>query len=269
VPGLIAIAQSTNASAHNVTAINAGQMEAGLTGAATLYFAYHGTEKFVGKAKPKLRIIANLYPEDLHLVLQDGMQLGSLEDLKGQRVGIAQAGSGTQIGVELMLAAQGVNRGNIDEAELNNSQSAERIADGQLDAYFYVAGTPVAAMIQLDSTKGMELYSFTDAEVAASNQAVPFYVRSKIPAGTYAGIQYDVDTLAVNGILVTSSDQDEQLIYDITKALWGDQARKLLDTGHSKGKAITLETALDGILNLDVPIHPGAARFYKEVGMLN
>ena len=268
VPGLIAIAQSTNASAHNVTAINAGQMEAGLTGAATLYFAYHGTEKFEGKAKKKLRIIANLYPEDLHLVLQKGEQLGSLKELEGQRVGIAQAGSGTQIGVELMLGVQGITRDNIKEAELNNSQSAERIADGQLDAYFYVAGTPVAAMIQLDNTKGMELYSFTDDEIAASNKAVPFYVRSLIPAGTYAGIQYDVDTLAVNGILVTSSDLDEELIYGITKALWGDQARRLLDTGHAKGKAVTLETALDGILSLDVPIHPGAERFYKEVGML-
>jgi hypothetical protein len=269
VPGLVAIAQSTNASAHNVTAINSGQMEAGLTGAATLYFAYHGKEKFEGNAKPKLRIIGNLYPEDLHLVLPKGKKLASLEDLKGQRVGIAQAGSGTQIGVELMLAAQGVNRGNIDEAELNNSQSAERIADGQLDAYFYAAGTPVAAMIQLDNTKGMELYSFSDDEVMESNKAVPFYVPSTIKAGTYAGIGYDVNTLAVNGIFVTNSDQSEELIYEITKALWNDTTRKLLDTGHAKGKVITLETALDGLDGLDVPLHPGAEKFYKEVGMLN
>ena len=269
VPGLVAIAQSTNASAHNVTAINAGQMEAGLTGAATLYFAYHGKEKFEGNAKPKLRIIGNLYPEDLHLVLPKDKKLASLEDLKGKRVGIAQAGSGTQIGVELMLAAQGVNRDNIDEAELNNSQSAERIADGQLDAYFYAAGTPVAAMIQLDNTKGMELYSFSDAEVMASNKAVPFYVPSTIKAGTYAGIDYDVNTLAVNGIFVTNSDQSEELIYEITKALWNDTTRKLLDTGHAKGKVITLETALDGLDGLDVPLHPGAEKFYKEVGMLN
>ncbi|NRA18743.1 MAG: TAXI family TRAP transporter solute-binding subunit, partial [Oceanospirillaceae bacterium] len=87
VPGLIAIAQSTNASAHNVTAINAGQMEAGLTGAATLYYAFHGVEKFKGKAKPKLRVIAKLYPEDLHLVMPKGTALDGLMDLKGKRVG--------------------------------------------------------------------------------------------------------------------------------------------------------------------------------------
>jgi TRAP transporter TAXI family solute receptor len=268
VPGLVAIAQSTNASAHNVTAINAGQMEAGLTGAATLYFAYHGVSKFEGKQKPKLRIIANLFPEDLHLVLPKGGKLSSLKDLKGKRVGIAQAGSGTQIAVELMLKAQGITRDNINEAELNNSQSAERLADGQLDAYFYAAGTPVAAMIQLDSTKGMDLYSFSDAEVKTSNKAVPYYVPSVIKAGVYAGVPYDVNTLAVNGILATSSDLPEDLIYEVTKALWNKTTRKLLDNGHAKGKVITLETALKGLDGLNVPLHPGAEKYYREVGLI-
>jgi TRAP transporter TAXI family solute receptor len=269
VPGLVAVAQSTNASAHNVTAIQTGQMEGGLSGAATLYFAYHGVSKFEGKPKEKLRVIANLFPEDLHLVLPKGGQLESLKELEGKRVGIAQAGSGTQIAVELMLAEQGITRDNIDEAELNNTQSAERLADGQLDAYFYAAGTPVAAMIQLDNTKGMELYSFSEEEVVASNKAVPYYVPSKIPAGTYEGVGYDVNTLAVNGVLVTSSDQPEELIYEITKALWNDNTRRLLDTGHAKGKVIRLETALKGIEGLDVPLHPGAEKFYREAGLIN
>ena len=151
---------------------------------------------------------------------------------------------------------------------LNNSQSAERIADGHLDAYFYVAGTPVAAMIQLDNTKGMEVYTFSDAEVAAAHKILPYYGQSKIPAGTYAGVNYDVNTIAVNGILVTNIDQDEQLIYDITKALWNKTTRKLLDTGHAKGKVIREETALDGIKGLNVPLHPGAARYYKEAGIM-
>lgn len=268
VPGLVAMAQSTNASAHNVNAIQAGQMEAGLSGAATLHFAYNGIGKFEGNAKPDLRVVANLYPEDLHLVLPKGGSLAGIADLKGKRVGIAQAGSGTQIAVELILGDHGVNRDNIEEAELNNSQSAERIADGQLDAYFYAAGTPVAAMIQLDNTKGMELYNFTDEEVTMANKSVPYYIPSSIPAGTYAGIDYDVNTVAVSGILVTNANQDEELIYEITKAMWSDTARKLLDNGHAKGKVITLETALDGIDGIGVPMHPGAERFYKEKGMM-
>ncbi len=268
VPGLVAIAQSTNASAHNVNAIQAGQMEAGLSGAATLNFAYNGIGKFEGNAKPDLRVIANLYPEDLHLVMPEGAELNGIGDLAGKRVGIAQAGSGTQIAVELMLADHGVTRDNMDEAELNNSQSAERIADGQLDAYFYAAGTPVAAIIQLDNTKGLELYNWTDAEIAQANETVPYYIPSTIPAGTYPGVDYDVNTLAVSGIMVTNANMDEELIYQITKAMWSDTARKLLDTGHPKGRAITLETALDGIDGIGVPLHPGAERFYREIGML-
>lgn len=268
VPGLVAMAQSTNASAHNVNAIQAGQMEAGLSGAATLHFAYNGIGKFEGNAKPDLRVIANLYPEDLHLVLPKGASLENVGDLKGKRVGIAQAGSGTQIAVELILGDHDVNRDNIDEAELNNSQSAERLADGQLDAYFYAAGTPVAAMIQLDNTKGMELYSFTDEEVAMANKTVPYYIPSKIPAGTYPGVAYDVNTVAVSGIFVTNANVDEELVYGITKAMWSDTARKLLDNGHSKGKVITIETALDGLEGIGVPMHPGAERFYKEMGMM-
>ncbi|MFK7751650.1 MAG: TAXI family TRAP transporter solute-binding subunit [Sedimentitalea sp.] len=268
VPGLVAMAQSTNASAHNVNAIQAGQMEAGLSGAATLHFAYKGIEAFEGNQKPDLRIIANLYPEDLHLVLPKGATLNGLADLKGKRVGIAQAGSGTQIAVELILDMFGVNRGNIDEAELNNSQSAERLADGQLDAYFYAAGTPVSAMIQLDNTKGMELYSFSAEEVAKANEAVPYYIPSTIPAGTYPGVTYDVNTVAVSGIMVTNANQDEELIYEITKAMWSPTARKLLDNGHAKGKVITPETALDGVEGIGVPLHPGSAKFYKEAGLL-
>ena len=269
VPGLVAMAQSTNASAHNVNAIQNGQMEAGLSGAATLHFAYHGKGKFEGHAKPDLRVIANLYPEDLHLVMPKARSLDGLGDLKGKRVGIAQAGSGTQIAVELIIADHDVNRDNMDEAELNNSQSAERLADGQLDAYFYAAGTPVAAMIQLDNTKGMELYSFTDAEVKQANQTVPYYIPSTIPAGTYPGVDYDVNTVAVSGMLVTNAKIDEELIYQITKAMWSKTARKLLDNGHAKGKVITMETALDGVKGIDVPLHPGAERFYREVGLLD
>ena len=268
VPGLVAIAQSTNASAHNVNAIQAGQMEAGLSGAATLHFAYHGIGKYEGNAKPDLRVIANLFPEDLHLVMPKGGSLDGLADLKGKRVGIAQAGSGTQIAVELILGDHDVNRGNIEEAELNNSQSAERIADGQLDAYFYAAGTPVAAMIQLDNTKGMELYNWTDEEVAQANKTVPYYIPSTIPAGTYPGVDYDVNTVAVSGILVTNANIDEELIYQITKAMWSKTARKLLDNGHPKGKVITAETALDGVAGIGVPLHPGAERFYREAGLL-
>jgi len=268
VPGLIAIAQSTTASVFNNAAVQNGELEMGMAAADVTRSMYLGEGKFDGKPHEKLRVVANLYPEDLHLVLPKGGSINDLSDLKGKRVGIAQAGSGTQVAVLQMLDAWGVNRDNIDEAELNNSQSAERMADGQLDAYFYAAGWPVAAMVQLASTKGMDLHSFTDEDLKKINELIPAYIPSKIPAGIYEGVDTDTLTPAVSALLVVSSDQDEELIYEVTKALWNDNTRKLLDNGHAKGKQITLDSALDGVGALGVPLHPGAEKFYKEVGAL-
>ena len=268
VPGLIAIAQSTTASVFNNAAVQNGELEMGMAAADVTRSMYLGEGKFDGKPHAKLRIVANLYPEDLHLVLPKGKSISNLGDLKGKRVGIAQAGSGTQVAVLQMLEAWGVNRDNMEEAELNNSQSAERMADGQLDAYFYAAGWPVAAMVQLASTKGMSLHSFSEADLKKINDIIPAYIPSKIPAGVYEGVDSDALTPAVSALLVVSSDQPDDLIYGITKALWNDNTRKLLDNGHAKGKQITAETALDGVAALGVPLHPGAEKFYKEAGLL-
>lgn len=262
VPGLVAIAVSTNASVANVNAIDAGQLDAGLAGAQSVTQGYNGEGKFEGNKRSKIRVIANLYPEDMHLVLPKGVKLNSLKDLNGKRVGVAAAGSGTQVSVKMILAHYEIKA---EEQELGLSQSAQRLADGQLDGFFYAGGTPFAALIQLGSTKGFELYTFSDAEQKEINKIIPYYVDSMIPAGTYENITYDVPTLAVNGQLITSVDQPTELIYEITKALWNDNTRKLLDKGHSKGKDIRRETALKGVL---VPVHPGAEKYYKEVGLM-
>lgn len=244
VPGLIAIAQSTTASVFNNAAVQNGELEAGLAAADVTRSMYMGEGKFEGKPHPKLRIVANLYPEDLHLVMPKGAKISDLGDLAGKRVGIAQAGSGTQVAVLQMLDAWGVNRDNMEEAELNNSQSAERLADGQIDAYFYAAGWPVAAMVQLASTKGMSLHSFTQEDLEKINQIIPAYIPSKIPGGVYEGVDQDVLTPAVSALLVVSSDLSDDLVYGLTKALWNDNTRKLLDNGHAKGKQITVETEI-------------------------
>jgi len=266
VPGLVAIAQSSNASVANATGVQSGQMESGLAIAGIVHTAYNGQGRFKGKAKyDKLRVIANLYPEELHLVLPEGSNLNSLQDLKGKRIGIGQAGSGTQVAILSLLEAFGITRDNMDEAELNNTQSAEHIADGQLDAYFYVAGTPVAAMVQLSAARGMELYSFKAEEIDVIQAALPYYYATIIPANTYEGIDYEVATLAGGAQWMVSADQSEELVYGITKALWNESTRKLFNNGHPKAKLIQLDSALNGVT---IPLHPGAEKYYREVGLL-
>ena len=261
VPGLVAIAVSTNASVANMNAIQAGQLDAGLAGGQSVAQGFNGEGKFEDK-KDKVRMIANLYPEDMHLVLPKGVTMSSLKDLNGKRVGVAAAGSGTQVSVKMILKHYGIKA---DQAELGLGQSAQRLADGQLDAFFYAGGTPFAALIQLGSTKGFSLYSFSAAAIKEINSIIPYYVESLIPAGVYENVTTDTATVAVNGQFVTSIDQPEELVYGVTKALWSKKTRSLLDKGHSKGKAILLKNAMKGVL---IPFHPGAERFYKEVGMI-
>ena len=268
VPGLIAIAQSTTGSVFNNAAVQNGELEAGLASADVTRDMYRAEGKFDGRPHKKLRVVANLFPEDLHLILAKGVSIGDLGDLKGKRVGISQAGSGTQVAALQMLEAWGVTRADFNALELNNAQSAERLADGQMDAHFAVAGWPLAAMVQLASTKGMDLHSFSDGDIAKIIDIIPAFIPSTIPAGAYEGVNYDVKTPAVSALMVVSADLDTDFVYDITKAMWNKNTRRLLDNGHAKGKQITVETALDGIRTLGVPLHPGAEKFYREAGLL-
>ncbi|NBB69811.1 MAG: TAXI family TRAP transporter solute-binding subunit [Alphaproteobacteria bacterium] len=266
VPGLVAVAQSSHASVANVTAVQSGQLESGLAAADIVYTAYHGTGAFEERgAYDQLRVIASLFPEHLQLVLPAGTELGSIADLEGKRVGIAQAGSGTQVVVLELLELFDIGRDDIEAAELDNVQSAERLAAGELDAYFYVAGTPTAAMVQLAATVGMELYSFSEEEIAAFLEVVPYYYEAEIPAGTYEGVDHAVRTVAVGAQWVTSSAQPADLIHAVTAAMWNDNSRKLFDQGHAKGADITADTALDGVRT---PLHAGAERYYREAGLI-
>lgn len=268
VPGMIAVAQSTTASVFNNQAVHNGNLEAGLAAADVTRAMYLGSGEFENVRYDSLRVIANLYPEDLHLVLPKGETIDSIADLRGKRVGIAESGSGTQVAVLQMLAAWGLSRDNIEAAELNSNDSALYLADGRIDAYFYAAGWPVPAISRLASTKGMNLHSFSKADLEIINGIIPSFISSKIPAGVYEGVDKETHTPAVSALLVMSSNLSEELAYGVTKALWNANTRKLLDEGHMKGKQITLENALRGIAETGVPLHRGALRYYKEIGKL-
>jgi len=267
VAGLIAIAQSANGSVANVNAIQSGAAESGLAQSDVAFWAYTGTGVFEGKAPlKKLRAIATLYPDHIHVVLPNDSVLAAPKSLKGKRVGVGLPASGAQVGALLILEAAGLKK-NVDyiAEELNTSQSAERLADGQLDAFLTVTGAPSAGIAQLASTAGMKLMSLPDPIQQAVIAKAPFYFSSPIPQSAYESMPTDVSTLAVAAQWLVSSDQSEELVYGITKALWNKNTRKLLDRGHAKGKDVQTTSALDAI---GIPLHPGAERFYKEAGLL-
>ncbi len=266
VPGLIATAVATNASVANINAIQSGSLEAGFTQSDVAYWAYTGTGVFDGKGKVEdLRVLANLYPETIHLVVRKGSGIKSVADLKGKRVSLDEPGSGTLIDATLILGAYGLTEKDVEAEHLKPNAAGDRMRDNALDAFFFVGGYPVGAIIELATSAGVELVPLSGPEIDKLLQENSFFARDTVPAGTYGGQDADVPTISVNAILVTSAKQDDELVYGITKALWNDNTRKLLDSGHAKGKLIRKETATEGV---GIPLHPGAEKFYKEEGLL-
>ena len=264
-PGLVATALASNGSVANINGIAGGSIESGFTQSDVAYWAFTGTGVFEGQpAIDGLRTIANLYPESIHLVARADSGIDSVADLKGKKVSLDEPGSGTLVDARLILAAYGIAETDIEPEYLKPNQAADLMRDGNMDAFFFVGGFPAGAIAELATSRAIKLVPIVGSEADAVIEEYGFFSANTVPGGTYEGVADDVETLAVGAQWVTGADQDEELIYEITKALWNENSRRLLDAGHAKGKEIRLETALDGV---GVPLHPGAERYYREAGL--
>ena len=265
-PTIVASAVATNGSVANVNAIVSGESESGFSQADVATWAYTGTGVYESKGKvDTLRAIANLYPESVHLVVKKGLGVKSPADLKGKRVSLDEPGSGTLVNAKAILAAYGVGEKDIKPEYLKPNQAGEKLRDGSVDAFFFTGGYPAGAISELAAAGGgIELVPIVGPQADKLRGELKFFAADEIPAGTYKDIPA-TKTVAVGAQWVTSSKIDNQLVYDVTKALWSDKTRAVLDAGHAKGKSIRKETALAG---LGIPLHPGAEKFYKEAGLL-
>ncbi|HMN77664.1 MAG TPA: TAXI family TRAP transporter solute-binding subunit [Burkholderiaceae bacterium] len=266
-PGkIIVTAQSSNGSVANVTAIAGGAMESGFSQADVASWAYTGTGIYEGKPKvADLRLIATLYPESVHLVARKGSGIKSVADLKGKRVALDEPGSGTLVDAKMILAAYGLSEADIKPEYVKPNQAGEKMKDGALDAFFFVGGAPAGAIAELASGgAGIELIPIDGPQAEKLRQASPFFAVDVIPAGTYKDVG-QVQTLALGAQWVTSAKADTQTVYEITKALFADSTQKTLAAGHAKGKLITKENAVKGA---GIPFHPGAEKYYREVGLI-
>lgn len=266
-PGkIIVTAQAANGSVANVNGIAGGAIESGFSQADVATWAQTGTGIWDGKPAVKgLRLIANLYPESIHLVARKGAGIKSVADLKGKRVALDEPGSGTLVDARLILAAYGVKESDLKAEYLKPNQAGDKLKDGALDAFFFVGGAPAGAIAELASGgAGIELVSIDGPQADALRKDSPFFSVDNIAADTYKGVGA-VKTLAVGAQWVTSDKADANTVYEITKALFSDAAQKTLQAGHAKGKFITKENA---VKSAGIPFHPGAEKFYKEAGLL-
>ncbi|WP_390911107.1 TAXI family TRAP transporter solute-binding subunit [Pseudosulfitobacter sp. SM2401] len=265
VDGLIASAVSSRGSVDNVNAIISGLRNSGFAQSDVAYWAYTGTGTMEGKEPAKdLRTIAALFEEHIHLVALAESGINSVADLKGKRVSLDEPGSGTYVDAKLILDANGLSVDDVTAEALKGGAASEALRNGKIDAFFVVTGYPTGSLVELASATDIKLVPIDGAGAEALIAKYGFFAASDIPEGAYEGVA-TTPTVAVGAQWFTNANESDDLIYEITKALWNDESRKLLDVGHAKGKTITPATALNGV---GVPLHAGAERFYKEAGLL-
>jgi len=264
-PGIAAQALPSNGSVANINGMVSGTYEAGLAQADVTHWAQTGTGIYEQRPRVEaLRVLANLYPESLHLVVGADRGIGKVADLRGRAVSLDEPGSGTLADARAILNAYGLGDRDVRAVYLKPDQAGTRLRDRQLDGLFFVGGYPAASIAALANETEIAMLPLAGPEIEALIRRQPFFQAGVVPAGVYRGVA-ETPTLQVGAQLVALSTLPDDIAYLAVKALWGDAARKILDSGHAQGKVIRLATAVVG---LGLPLHPGAARFYREAGVL-
>jgi len=259
IKGMNANATSTGASAANIAMLKEAKVDVIFVQNDAAFYAMNDLESYKGKAMPEIRGMASLYDETCQLVALADSKIKSVGDLKGKRVSVGAAGSGVEANARQILEAGGLTYNDIKVQYLSFAESASNLKDGNIDAAFNTAGAPTAAIQDLAASKKIVLVPIDGAVGDALMKKWAFYTPTKIPGGTYNGVDADVMTVSVKSMLCVSEKADPKLVYEMLKTMFANGDR--LAASHKKGADIKLATAVDG---MSVPLHAGAEKFYKE-----
>jgi TRAP transporter TAXI family solute receptor len=258
---LQATAETGNASVANLNLLGKGEIEVAFAQNDTAFWAYNGQQMFKEPTK-NLRAVAALYPEHVQVITAKDAKIAGVNDLKGKRVSVGAAGSGTEADARAIFEIAKLTYNDMKVDHLDFGATTNRFKDNQIDVGFVVAGFPTASVMDLTTTKDVGLLSFSDEFLAQLTKTYPYFVASLIPAKTYRGVDQDTKTPAVVAMLVTHDKVPDNVIYEFVKGMYENLAT--IHASHATAKQITLDSALKGIT---VPVHPGAAKYYKEKGI--
>ncbi|HWO77542.1 MAG TPA: TAXI family TRAP transporter solute-binding subunit [Bacillus sp. (in: firmicutes)] len=259
--GINTTPNSSNASADNMAALADGSAQIAFTQTDVASNAIEGINSFEGNPIDNVQAIGSLYPETIQIVTTADSGIESVEDLKGKTVSVGAPGSGTYVNAEQILEAHGLSiEDDINAQNLDFAESTGGIQDGNIDAAFITAGTPTGAVEGLSATVEVKIVPIAEDKIEELVAEYPYYAKDVIPAGTY-GMEGEVTTVAVLAMLAVTDSLSEDVVYDITKAIY-ENADKI---SHAKGEFIKKESALNGI---GIDLHPGAEKYFKEAGIL-
>lgn len=254
---------SSGASKSNIFDLDDGIFDLAIVQNDCMDYAMNGTDLFEGEgAITSFSAIAGIYDETCQIITTPGIK--SVADLEGKVINVGDAGSGTEFNATQILAAFGLDI-NTDVKKVNGSFSdaANALKDGQIDAAFVSAGAPTTAVVDLALSNQIHVISIDTDEVEDLIDMYPFYTQTTIPAGTYNGVNGDAETVSVRATLVASNDLSEDVVYELTKALFENKDR--LEASNAKFAELDPEKAVQGI---SVPFHPGAEKYFREIGII-
>jgi len=255
---------ASGASADNIRQIGAGDAHIALAQNDVMSYAFTGWGTWAD-AEPvtNLATLMSLYPETIQIVVLAASGIYSVEDLAGRRVSVGDVGSGVNANATQVLAAHGLTMADINEFNLGFGPSADAMRDGTIDAFFVTAATPNTAIQELSVARDIRLLPIAEDVIAALMADYPFYVRVVVDSSDYTWVTEPIVTIAVQATLIASTEMDEEVAYNIVRALIENAAE--VEQGHARGAYITPENAVQSI---SVPFHPGAERFFREIGVL-
>ncbi|MCL9780548.1 TAXI family TRAP transporter solute-binding subunit [Vibrio sp. S4M6] len=258
--------ESTGGSIFNVNAIREKELDFGIVQSDWQYHGYNGTNKF-SKQGPykKLRALFSLHTEPFNLIAQPDANIQSLKDIKGTRVDIGNPGSGDRATMGVVMQAMGWTGESFQQpSKLTGAKRSQALCDNKIDAFVYVVGHPNGPIKEATTACGAKLVPVTGPQIDKIVAGKPYYAYSMIPAGMYSDIQPEVQSFGVLATLVTSTNTSNEVAYIVTKAVFEN-----FDT------FITMHPALANIKKEDmitsgisIPLHPGAKKYYREVGLI-
>lgn len=254
---------SSGASAENARLLNKNEADLAILQNDVLDYAYNGTELFAEEGKlPNVKTIATLYPEVIQIVVAADSGIKSIADMKGKRISVGAAGSGTEANARQILTEYGITYDDIQVSYLSFAESSTGVQNMTLDGFFCTAGVPNPSILELNTARKVSVLS-VDADKAASLiSKYPFYSVYEIESGVYDGVD-QATTVAVMATLACSADLNEDVVYQITKTLFEKQPD--LAAANDKAKELTIEKGASAI---SIPLHPGAEKYYKEKGIM-
>ena len=258
------IGRPTGGSVFNINAIIRETFDFGVAQSDRNYQAFNGLADWDGKPVTNMRSVFSMHPETVMLVTRKDTGIKTVADIKGKRINIGNPGSGQRFNAEEVLAIYGIDHEKDIRAEgLQQHEASRALVDRKIDAFFYTVGNPSAAIEEPAQSTDIVMVPLDHPEIKKLADEKPYYVFTKIPAGTYRGVDYDVPTYAVTATVISHENVPDEVVYDMVKTVF--ERLNDLKGSHAAFRNLDPKLMLQG---LSAPFHPGAIKYYKEKGWM-